>query len=98
MAHTCHAAACSTRCANSMFMCRPHWFSLPKSMRDAVWSGYRKGQELDWLISSAYADAATAAVRFVAEREGVTGEELDRALGVYDWLRPDDEPTPETSE
>jgi len=90
MSHTCHAAACSTRCANSMFMCRPHWSSLPRPMQRAVWAGYRKGQELDWLISEAYADAATAAVRFVADQEGVSGEPLEHALAVYEWLRPDD--------
>lgn len=89
MAHTCHAAGCSTRCANSMFMCRPHWRSLPQPMRDAVWAGYRKGQELDWLISDAYAEAAIAAVRHVADREGVTGAPLDEALAVYELLRPD---------
>jgi hypothetical protein len=28
-----------------MFACRPHWFALPKKVRDAVWREYRSGQE-----------------------------------------------------
>lgn len=29
-----------------MFACKPHWFALPKKIRDAVWREYRPGQEL----------------------------------------------------
>lgn len=25
----------------SRFMCREHWFRLPKAMRDAIWATYR---------------------------------------------------------
>jgi hypothetical protein len=66
-----------------MFMCRRHWFSLPKSMRDAVWRAYRHGQCDDWEISAAYCDAAKAAVTFIAEKEGKTPD-----LRVYEMLDP----------
>ncbi len=81
--HTCHATDCKVRTAPEMFMCRRHWFSLPKRLRDAVWRTYRAGQCDDWEISSAYADAASEAVRFVAAKEG-----KDADVSVYDLLRP----------
>ncbi len=83
MAHTCHATACEVRVPPTMFMCKRHWFSLPKPMRDAVWINYRAGQCDDWNITAAYANAARAAVRFIAAREG---READ--VGVYDMLDP----------
>lgn len=30
-----------------MWGCRPHWFRLPKYLRDKIWSTYRAGQEID---------------------------------------------------
>jgi hypothetical protein len=30
-----------------MFMCKRHWFSLRKPLRDAIWREYRPGQEND---------------------------------------------------
>lgn len=82
--HTCHATGCQQRVPPEMFLCRRHWFSLPKRLRDAIWRTYRVGQCDDWNISAAYADAASEAVRFIAAREG---KEPDTR--VYDGLRPD---------
>lgn len=92
MAHTCHATDCPSRVPPSMFMCRRHWFSLPKPLRDAVWRTYREGQCDDWKISHAYAEAARAAVTFVAQREGKVPD-----LAVYDMLdpKPKDEEAPD---
>lgn len=83
MAHHCHATGCETRVPPAMFMCRHHWFSLPKPMRDAIWRTYRPGQCDDWNISHEYAEAARAAVRYIAEKEG---KEAD--VSVYDMLDP----------
>jgi hypothetical protein len=47
MIHTCHAHDCGKRVPPSMLFCRPHWFSLPKPIRDAIWREYRPGQEND---------------------------------------------------
>lgn len=83
MAHTCHATGCNVKVPPEMFMCKRHWFQLPKSLRDRVWATYRPGQCDDWQISHEYAEAAKAAVIFVAEKEG---KEPDTS--VYDMLDP----------
>lgn len=46
MTHTCHWPGCETSVPPSMWGCRPHWFSLPKVLRKAVWATYRPGQEI----------------------------------------------------
>ncbi len=74
MAHTCHATGCRVAVPRRMFMCRHHWFSLPKALRDRIWATYRSGRETDWRISHAYAEAA---------REGVEPD-----LRAYDMLDP----------
>lgn len=88
MAHQCHATGCSNKVPPEMFMCKKHWFSLPKSMRDRIWATYRPGQCDDWNITHEYADAARAAVCFIAEKEGKTPD-----VSIYDMLDPkkDDE-------
>lgn len=83
MSHHCHATGCTARVPPEMFMCRRHWFMLPKLMRDDVWRTYRAGQCNDWAISHSYADAARAAIRYVAEKEGVEPD-----VSVYDMLDP----------
>lgn len=83
MGHHCHATGCGTKVPPAMFMCKKHWFSLPKPMRDAVWETYRPGQCDDWRITTAYADAARAAIRHVAAKEG---REPDTSI--YDTLEP----------
>lgn len=89
MAHTCHAAACEIRVPPEMFMCRKHWFSLPKRLRDAIWRTYRSGQCDDWAISHDYAETAKEAVTFVATKERRDAAELAAALQVYEFLDPE---------
>lgn len=86
MPHTCHATDCDVKVAPQMFMCRRHWYMLPKAMRDAIWRTYRPGQCDDWNISHEYAEAARAAVRFIAAKDG---KEAD--VSVYDMLDPKEE-------
>ena len=45
MTHACHAHGCTTPVPPAMFMCRRHWHSLRKPLRDAIWREYRSGQE-----------------------------------------------------
>ncbi len=71
MAHTCHATACTARVPASMFMCRRHWFSLPKRLQARIWATYREGQEDDKQPSHAYCEAAKECVRLIAAKEGV---------------------------
>lgn len=37
----CPAPGCHRSIGLEMFACREHWFSLPKEIRDEVWSSYR---------------------------------------------------------
>lgn len=69
--HTCHASDCEVPVPRRMFMCKRHWYMVPKPMRDAIWAAYRPGQERRMDPSSEYIDAAMAAVNFVAERENL---------------------------
>ncbi len=52
-----------------MFMCRPHWFLVPKPMRDRIWATYRAGQEISKDPSDAYDVAARAAIEAVRAKE-----------------------------
>jgi hypothetical protein len=83
MSHTCHATNCAVRTSPEMFMCKRHWFALPKAMRDRIWATYRPGQCDDWNITKGYADAAREAVTFLAEKEGFKPD-----TSIYDMLAP----------
>ena len=67
--HTCHARNCTTSVPPKMFMCRGHWFMVPKAMQARIWATYRPGQERTKDPSLEYLDAAMAAVNYVAELE-----------------------------
>ncbi len=47
MNHTCHAPGCKKLVPPQMYACKPHWYALPKKIRDAIWREYRPGQEDD---------------------------------------------------
>jgi hypothetical protein len=81
--HTCHATDCGEVVVPEMFMCRRHWFSLPKRLRARIWATYRPGQCDDWKISHDYANAAREAVSFIAKMEGKTPD-----VRIYDMLDP----------
>lgn len=67
--HYCHAKHCNKPVPPSMFMCRSHWYALPRPMRDRIWATYRPGQERDKRPSHEYLDAADAAIDFIAQKE-----------------------------
>jgi hypothetical protein len=67
--HTCHAMDCDVAVPPRMFMCRRHWYMLPKPMRDAIWAAYVPGQERRKDPTDAYLNAAIAAVKWLAENE-----------------------------
>lgn len=68
--HTCHAEACVTHVPPSMFMCKSHWFTLPKALRDEVWDEYVFGQEDRMDPTSEYLEVTQRAIEFVAAKEG----------------------------
>lgn len=52
-----------------MFMCKRHWYMVPKHLRDAIWANYRPGQEVTKDPSSEYLEVAMQAIRAVADKE-----------------------------
>lgn len=70
-AHTCHAEQCEVRVPPKIFMCKKHWYTLPKALRDEVWLHYSVGQEMRMNPTPEYLNVATRCVRFVAVKEGL---------------------------
>lgn len=56
--HSCHWPGCKRQVPPAMWGCKPHWFKLPKSLRDRIWLAYAIGQEMDMSPSDGYLDAA----------------------------------------
>jgi hypothetical protein len=72
MAHTCHAVDCETVVKPEYLMCYPRWKCVPLHLQKAVWRHYRDGQCDDKSPSVEWMKAANAAIRHIAEREGIT--------------------------
>ena len=68
--HLCHARGCETHVPPKMFMCRKHWYMLPKATRDAVWAAYVPGQENRKDPTLKYLEIVHAAIEVVADKEG----------------------------
>lgn len=68
--HTCHAISCTVRVPPRMFMCRKHWFALPRAYQNDIWATYRPGQEVTKTPSAEYLAAAGAAIRYIERKEG----------------------------
>lgn len=58
--HTCHWPGCTKQVPPALWGCKAHWFSLPKHLRDRVWSTYQPGQEITMTPSRAYLIVAQA--------------------------------------
>lgn len=43
--HHCHFDPCNEGTSPKMFMCKTHWYEVPKSLRNLVWEYYQPGQE-----------------------------------------------------
>ncbi len=63
--HTCHAKHCNTAVPPKMFMCRRHWYMVPKAMRDEIWAAYVPGQERRKDPTGAYMDVTRRAIEHV---------------------------------
>jgi len=68
MSHTCHAIGCNIQVPPKMFMCKSHWFALPKSMRDEIWKHYMPGQENSKTPTSEYINIATKCIDYIREK------------------------------
>ena len=70
MLHVCHARGCTIPVPPKLFMCKRHWFSLPKIMRDAVWREYQPGQEQRKVsVTQAYLDVTDEAIDWLWKKE-----------------------------
>lgn len=41
--HLCPASGCRRHIGADRFMCRSHWYQVPKPLRDALWATWRSG-------------------------------------------------------
>lgn len=78
-AHTCHAAGCATAVPPKMFMCKRHWYTLPKKLRDSIWSEYTPRQEITKSPSLSYLLTAAWCICYVADKEGIADHEHVRS-------------------
>lgn len=73
MAHRCHAHGCNVEVPPRMLACKPHWYALPKFLRDAVWREYRNGQEEHKRVTWRYMAVQRLAVSRLARDEHGVG-------------------------
>lgn len=74
MSHHCHATNCKINVPPEMFMCKKHWFSLPKYLRNRIWDTYREGQCDDMNPSKEYCLAAKECLEFLAQKEKIQAD------------------------
>lgn len=58
----CPVPGCETKHSRNLMMCKPHWFQVPKPIRDEVWRSF-KGEGV---LSDTYLDAREAAIGSVS--------------------------------
>jgi hypothetical protein len=99
--HLCLAHECSERVSFRLLMCKPHWLSLPKSIRDAVWREYQEGSSFRLLAVQQLAvahsallpndeEAALVAAEYLAQAETYATSAIKKGLGdPLEGLRPD---------
>lgn len=68
--HTCHWPGCGKAVPPAMWGCKGHWFTLPKHLRDLIWSTYRRGQEITKSPSPAYIAAALTVQEWIRQHQG----------------------------
>ncbi len=62
-AHRCPAGGCRQKIRAGRLMCRPHWYQVPKPLRDAVWATWRSGAGTGTPAHTAAIGAAIAALQ-----------------------------------
>lgn len=61
--HRCAADSCEKIVPSDRLMCKPHWFKVPKDLRDRIWAGYRDVTIRDYDV------AVQLAIEYVARVE-----------------------------
>lgn len=67
--HHCHWPGCTKQVPPAIWGCRPHWFTLPKPLRDRIWAAYRPGQEVSMTPSREYLQVADEVQRWALAYE-----------------------------
>lgn len=65
---TCAANGCGIAVKRGMLMCKGHWFSLPKPLRDNVWRTWRRAFNAEYRVGI---DPETRLRDIAAYREAV---------------------------
>jgi len=65
--HGCHWPGCTRQVPPAKWGCTPHWFALPKDLRDRIWKAYVPGQEIAKNPSPAYLAVANEAQQWIRE-------------------------------
>jgi hypothetical protein len=68
--HVCHWPGCGAQVPPAIWGCRPHWYALPKELRDRIWRAYRPGQEIRGTPSASYLAVAREVQQWIANRGG----------------------------
>ncbi|MGO9292819.1 MAG: hypothetical protein ACLP52_02870 [Streptosporangiaceae bacterium] len=64
--HLCPVRGCPQHVSPDRLMCRPHWYAVPRPLRDAVWATWQSGSGAG---SPAHMAAINAAIRAVNARQ-----------------------------
>lgn len=66
--HHCHWPGCTRQVPPAMWGCKPHWFTIPKALRDRIWRTFKPGQEVNGTPSADYVAAARDVQAWIAEK------------------------------
>ena len=61
-ARRCRIPGCTATVSPERLMCRPHWYQVPKHLRDLIWATWRSGAGV---LSPAYRHAVRQAITAV---------------------------------
>jgi hypothetical protein len=61
-AHLCPVGGCRAKVRRDRLMCAPHWYQVPRPLRDAVWAAWQSGAGAGTPAHTAAITAAIAAV------------------------------------
>ena len=76
MAHKCHWPGCPVEVPPDLWGCKPHWFRLPKRLRDRIWVTYRRGQEITKTPNAEYIAVAREVQDWIALQDWIAQNDL----------------------
>jgi hypothetical protein len=67
MPHKCPGPECPAQVPDHMLMCRPHWYAVPRSLRNDVWAAWNGGAGAG---TSEHNEAMIAAIKSIKGHPG----------------------------